>query len=88
MTKQLSEYEIDKQNKKQRLVRNEFLYYSNSVGKYDMPLIKRQSVDVDKIKFLSYVDAKKTTGKTKIRRFIFLLMTGSLKTFIKMRVNV
>ena len=32
MTKKLSEYEIDKQNKKQQLVRNEFLYNVNSVG--------------------------------------------------------
>lgn len=59
MTKELSEYEIQKQIKKQKLVRNEFLYNFNSVGKYNMPLIKRQDVDVKKIKFLSYVDAKK-----------------------------
>lgn len=71
MTKQLSEYEIDKQNKKQRLVRNEFLYYGNSVGKYDMPLIKRQSVDVDKIKFLSYVDAEKDDRKNKDKTIHF-----------------
>ncbi len=37
MTKQLSDYEIEKQIKKQKLVRNEFLYYGDSDGKFDMP---------------------------------------------------
>ncbi len=58
MTKQLSEYEIEKQKKKQKLVRNEFLYYGNSVGEYNMPIIKKQDIDVDKIKFLSYTNTK------------------------------
>ena len=42
MTKELSDYEIDKQKKKQLLVRNEFLYNGNSVGKYNFPLIKNR----------------------------------------------
>lgn len=57
MTKN-SDYESDKQNKKQLLVRNEFLYYGNCVGKYDMPLVKKQNIDVEKIKFLSYSSTK------------------------------
>lgn len=34
MTKVLSEYEKDKQEKKQLFVRNEFLYFEKSSGKY------------------------------------------------------
>ena len=56
--KKLKNYEIDKQNKKQSLVRNEFLYYGQSSGKYDMPIIKKQDIDVDKIQFLSYTNTK------------------------------
>ena len=58
MTKQLSDYEIEKQIKKQKLVRNEFLYYGDSDGKFDMPLIRKQNIDIDKIRFLSFSDAK------------------------------
>ena len=36
MSKKMSNYEIDKQKKKQKLVRNEFLYNENSVGKYNI----------------------------------------------------
>ena len=59
MTKVLTEYEKDKQYKKQKLVRNEFLYYGNSGGKYDFPIIKKQDIDVNEINFLSFVNAKK-----------------------------
>lgn len=58
MTKVLTEYEIEKQKKKQRLVRNEFLYHNNSCGKFDFPIIRKQNIDVDKIAFLSYENAK------------------------------
>lgn len=49
MRKIESEYEIDKQKRKQRLVRNEFLYNGESVSVYDMPLIIKQDIDVEKI---------------------------------------
>ena len=52
MTKELSDYEIEKQKKKQLLVRNEFLYQGKSAGKYDFPIIKKQNIDIEKIKFL------------------------------------
>ena len=58
MTKVNNEYEEDKQKRKQRLVRNEFLYFNQSSGKYEFPIIKKDEIDPDKIKFLSYVDAK------------------------------
>ena len=59
MTKQLSDYEIEKQKKKQELVRNEFLYQNKSARKYEFPIIKKQNINIDKIDFLSYVNAKK-----------------------------
>ena len=71
MTKQLSDYEIEKQKKKQELVRNEFLYQNNSAGKYEFPIIKKQNIDVNKIEFLSYVNTKKNddTNKNKTIHF-------------------
>ena len=71
MTKQLTEYEIDKQKKKQELVRNEFLYHNMSAGKYEFPIIKKQNIDVNKIKFLSYVDAKKDDNENKNKTIHF-----------------
>lgn len=62
MTKQMTEYEIDKQDKKQKLVRNEFLY-NNSQGKYNFPIIHKQQIDVNAIKFLSF-DKVKRDDKT------------------------
>lgn len=56
--KEQTQYEIDKQKKKQELVRNEFLYHDRSTGKYEFPIIKKQDIDVSKIKFLSFTSAK------------------------------
>ena len=53
-----TQYEIDKQKNKRNLVRNEFLYNGKSAGKYDFPIIKKQNIDVEKIKLLSFLDAK------------------------------
>ena len=71
MTKKLSEYEIDKQNNKQQLVRNEFLYNGNSVGQYNMPLIRKQNIDISKIEFLSYVNTKKEDNENKNKTIHF-----------------
>ena len=46
MTKNLSNYEIDKQKRKQKMVKNEFLYNKQSAGKYDFPIIKKQEIDM------------------------------------------
>ena len=56
--KEQTEYEIEKQKNKQKLVRNEFLYYNQSQGEYNIPLIKKQKIDIEKIKFLSFVNTK------------------------------
>ena len=71
MTKQLNEYEIEKQKKKQKLVRNEFLFQNNSCGKYEFPKIKKQDIDVNKIEFLSYVNAKTDDNKNKDKTIHF-----------------
>ncbi len=49
-----NDYELDKRKNKQRLVRNEF----KGVGKYGMPLIKKQEIDINKIELLSYLKTK------------------------------
>lgn len=71
MTKKLTEYEINKQKMKQDLVKNEFLYHGKSVGKYEIPKIKKQDIDVDKIKFLSYVNAKNNDDENKDKTIHF-----------------
>lgn len=71
MTKVMTEYEKDKQDRKQKMVRNEFLYYGNSAGKYEFPIIKKQDINVDEIKFLSFVNAKKDDKENKDKTIHF-----------------
>lgn len=71
MTKKLSEYEIFKQKKKQLLVRNEFLYNGKSQTKYEFPIIRKQNIDIDKIKLLSYTDTKKEDKENKDKTIHF-----------------
>lgn len=54
LTQEKTEYEKDKLIKKLKLVRNEF----KGVGKYGMPLIKRQNIDLDKIELLAFTKTK------------------------------
>lgn len=49
-----NEYQEEKLKRKQKLVRNEF----KGVGKYGMPLIKRQNIDLDKIELLVFTKTK------------------------------
>lgn len=51
---ELSDYEQEKLYKKLKLVRDEF----KTVGKYGIPLIKKQNIDLDKINLWSYTKAK------------------------------
>ena len=53
-----TKYEEYKEKNYKKLVRNEFLYYNKSSGKYDFPIIRRQDVDISKIQFISYADTK------------------------------
>ena len=47
-------YEIQKRQRKQALVRNEF----KMVGNYQIPLVRKQDIDLDKINLISFVDTK------------------------------
>lgn len=69
--KEHTQYEIDKNISKEKLVRNEFLYNGNSQGKYEFPIIRKQNIDINKIKFLSYTDAKKEVEENKDRTIHF-----------------
>ena len=71
MTKELTEYEKDKQFKKQELVRNEFLYHGNSTGKYEFPIIKKQDININEIKFLSYTNSKKEDNENQDKTIHF-----------------
>ncbi len=55
---------------KQNLLRNEFLY-CNSSGKYNFPIIKKQDIDIEKISFLSYSNAKKEDSENKDKTIHF-----------------
>ena len=80
MRKDESEYEIDKQKRKQRLVRNEFLYNGESVGKYDIPLIRKQEIDVEKIQLLCYADARNDDEKNKDKTIHFFTYKGEKRS--------
>ncbi len=69
--KEESQYEIDKQKKKEKLVRCEFLYNGQSTGQFDFPIIKKQDIDVEKIKFLSFVNTKKEDSENKDKTIHF-----------------
>ena len=71
MTKELTDYEIDKQKEKQLLVRNEFLYNGKTTGKYEFPIIKKQNINIDEIDFLSYMETKKSDNENKNKTIHF-----------------
>lgn len=50
----MEKYEDEKFRKKQRIVRNEFA----GTGKYGIPLIKKQDIDLDKIESWCYTKTK------------------------------
>ena len=52
--KELTEYEIQKAKHKRLLVRNEY----RGIGKYDIPIVRKQQIDINKIRFLDYTKTK------------------------------
>ena len=50
--------EFDKQKKKQKLIRNEFLDRTESNNKFGIPLVRKQDIDLDKIALWNYTKAK------------------------------
>lgn len=62
-----NDYENEKREHKQRIVRNEF----KGVGKYEMPLIKRQEIDLDKIDLWNYKKTKLNDEENKHKTIHF-----------------
>lgn len=58
---------MKKREKKQKLVRNEF----ERCGKYGIPLIKKQDIDLDKIELLSYLKTKENDEENKNKTIHF-----------------
>lgn len=67
LTQDKTEYEKEKLLKKLKLVRNEF----KTVGKYDMPLIKKQDIDLNKIDLWNYTKAKRNDDENKHKTIHF-----------------
>ena len=71
--KELTEYEIQKAKHKRLLVRNEY----RGVGKYDIPLVRKQQIDLNKIKFLDYTKSKMNDNENAHKQCIFLCTIGN-----------
>lgn len=83
ITENEKDYEEEKRKKKQKLVRNEF----EKSGKYGMPIVKKQNINLDKIELLSYLKTKNDDEENKIKQFISSLMIGILKQSMKSPSN-
>jgi len=62
-----NDYEEEKRIKKQKLVRNEF----EKSGKYGMPLIKKQEIDLEKIELWNYLKTKSDDEENKHKTIHF-----------------
>lgn len=69
-------YEDEKFKKKQKIVRNEF----ETVGKYGIPLVKRQAIDFSKIKPLCYTKTKLDDKENKDRTVHFFTYDWMFET--------
>ena len=69
-----TEYELQKRRNKQELVRNEF----KTVGKYQIPLIRKQDIDLDTISLISFSDIKQDDKENAYKTVHFLPMIGCL----------
>lgn len=65
--KEESDYEYEKSLKKQKLTRGQF----KTVGKYGMPLIRKQEIDLDKIDLWGYVKTKLNDEENKDKTIHF-----------------
>ena len=71
-----SDYEEEKRKKKQKLVRNEF----EKSGKYGMPLIKKQNIELDKIELLSYLKIRDNNDENKNKTIHFFTYDWNFDT--------
>ena len=72
--KELTEYEIEKAKHKRLLVRNEF----RGVGKYNIPVVRKQFIDLNKIRFVDFTKSKANDDENAEKRCIFSCMIGNL----------
>lgn len=71
-----SDYEDEKRKKKQRLVRNEF----EKCGKYGMPLIRKQNINLDKISLWNYTKTKINDTENKDKTIHFFTYDWNFET--------
>ena len=71
-----SDYEEEKRKKKQKLVRNEF----EKSGRYGMPLIKKQNIELDKIELLSYLKIRDNNDENKNKTIHFFTYDWNFDT--------
>ena len=71
-----SDYEFEKSLKKQKLARNQF----KVIGKYGMPIIKKQKIDLDKIDLLGYVKTKPNDEENKDKTIHFFTYDWNFET--------
>ena len=76
ITENEKDYEEEKRKKKQKLVRNEF----EKSGKYGMPLIKKQNIDLDKIELLNYLKTKNNDEENKNKTIHFFIYDWNFET--------
>lgn len=62
-----------------KLVRNEFI----TSGFYDLPIIKKQEIGLNKVKLMSYGNTKYQDDRKNTKLFTFLYMTIALNIFIQ-----
>ena len=77
--KEVTEYEIEKAKHKRLLVRNEF----RGVGKYNIPVVRKQSIDLDNIRFVDFTKSKANNDENAEKKLcIFSCMIGNLTRFM------
>ena len=81
---ELSDYEQEKLYKKLKLVRDEF----KTVGKYGMPLIKKQDIDLDKINLWNYTKTKNNDDEHKDKTIHFFTYDWPKKIGTYLEINV
>ena len=78
-----TEYELQKRRHKQELVRNEF----KTVGNYQIPLIRKQEIDLDTISLISFSDTKQDDKENAYKIVHFLPMIGCLIKYMTEQAN-
>ena len=68
--KEVTEYEIEKAKHKRLLVRNEF----RGVGKYNIPVVRKRSIDLNKIRFEDFTKSKPSDDENAEKTLHFFML--------------